>query len=90
MAHLDVFPKLFDAEGITDEVCFKLGETFDAAMSKEAWDRLRSNYEHMKKDHGEDDPLVKACRVIPDAKEAEEFTQMKGALGAVVHPTGQV
>ncbi|KAF9881472.1 FAD dependent oxidoreductase [Colletotrichum karsti] len=90
MAHLPAFRELMSAEGVTEEVCLKFGETFDAAMSDEAWTRLKGCYEAMKKDHGEDDDVVKVCRLIEDPKAAEEFTQMKGCLGAVVHPAGQV
>ncbi|WWC72307.1 uncharacterized protein I206_106269 [Kwoniella pini CBS 10737] len=89
-AHLKSFDKLFNGEGIAEKVCFKLGETFDAAMSEEAWDRLKGEYELMKKDHGENGPIIGECRLIEDSKEAEDFTQMKGCIGAVVHPSGQV
>ena len=89
-AHFNAFAQVFESEGISADVAFKLGETFDAAMSQEAWDRLKGNYEHMKRDHGENDYIVKSCRLIEDPKEAEAFTQMKGTVGAVVHPTGQV
>lgn len=88
-AHFAAFKELFESEGIAEEVCFKLGETFDAAMSVEAWDRLKSNLEQMQKDHPESE-IAKSCRLIEDAKEAEEYTQMRGAVGAVVHPAGQV
>lgn len=87
---MKVFPKLFESEGITEEVCFKAGETFDAAMHQEALDRLTNNLKQMEEDHGKDDELVKACRIISDPKEAEEFTQMKGTMAAIVHPTAQV
>ena len=90
MAHLSAFRELLAEEGIAEEVCFRLGETFDAAMSDEAWVRLKGAYEAMKKDHGEDNEVVKVCRLIEDAEAAEEFTQMKGCQRAVVHPTGQV
>ncbi|KAJ5362553.1 hypothetical protein N7541_003397 [Penicillium brevicompactum] len=90
MAHLPAFQDLLTEEEISEEVCFKLGETFDAAMSEEAWVRLKGAYEAMKKDHGEDDEVVRACRLIEDTEAAEEFTQMKACLGAVVHPAGQV
>ncbi|CAK3917417.1 FAD dependent oxidoreductase [Lecanosticta acicola] len=89
-AHLSAFKHLADQEGFADEVCLKFGETFDAAMTEEAWIRLRDNLEAMKKDHGKDDEIVKACRLITDAHEAEEFSQMKGAIAAVVHPAGQI
>jgi hypothetical protein len=46
--------------------------------------------EEMRKDHGDDNEMVKLCRVIDDQAQAEDFTQMKGALKAIVHPTGQV
>ncbi|KPM37655.1 hypothetical protein AK830_g8887 [Neonectria ditissima] len=90
MAHLPAFKELAHEEGISEEVCLKFGETFDAAMSDEAWIRLRGSYDLMRKDHGDDDEVVKVCRVIEDSKAAEEFTQMKACLGAVVHPAGQV
>ncbi|KAK7409069.1 hypothetical protein QQX98_008773 [Neonectria punicea] len=90
MAHLPAFKELASAEGIAEEICLKFGETFDAAMSDEAWTRLRGCYELMKKDHGDDHEVVKVCRLIEDAKAAEDFTQMKACLGAVVHPAGQV
>jgi plasmid maintenance system antidote protein VapI len=90
MAHLSAFQNLLADEGIAEEVCFRLGETFDAAMSNEAWTRLKDAYEAMKKDHGEENEVVRVCRLIEDAKDAEEFTQMKACLGAVVHPAGQV
>jgi plasmid maintenance system antidote protein VapI len=90
MAHLLAFQDLLAEEDIAEEVCFRLGETFDAAMSDEAWVRLKDAYEAMKKDHGEDNEVVRVCRLIEDTKAAEEFTQMKACLGAVVHPAGQV
>jgi hypothetical protein len=90
MAHLDAFKQLAEEEGITEEVCLKFGETFDAAMTQEALNRLFAAYEKMKLDCGEDDDVVRACRVIRDSTEAERFSQMKGAMGAVVHPTGQM
>jgi plasmid maintenance system antidote protein VapI len=67
MAHLPAFKNLASQEGITEEICLKFGETFDAAMTEEAWARLEGAY-----------------------SAAEEFTQMKGALAAVVHPAGQM
>ncbi|KAL6408827.1 FAD dependent oxidoreductase superfamily [Ilyonectria robusta] len=90
MAHLPAFKELAAEEGIAEEVCLKFGETFDAAMSDEAWTRLKGAYELMKKDHGEDNEVVKVCRLIESSKDAEEFTQMKACLGAVVHPAGQI
>lgn len=90
MAHLAAFRDLAAEEGITDEVCLKFGETFDAAMSDEAWTRLKGALDAMRKDHGDDNEVVKVCRLITDAAEAEDFTQMKGALAAVVHPSGQM
>ncbi|KZM21387.1 uncharacterized protein EKO05_0006148 [Ascochyta rabiei] len=90
MAHLPAFRDLATEEGITEEVCLKFGETFDAAMTDEAWARLKGAFEAMRKDHGDDHEIVKACRIIDDAQKAEEFSQMKGALAAVVHPTGQI
>jgi hypothetical protein len=90
MAHLSAFKDLTDEEGIAEEVCLKFGETFDAAMTDEAWTRLKGALEAMRKDHGDDHHIVKLCRVIEDAHQAEEFTQMKGTLAAVVHPAGQM
>ncbi|TEA16083.1 hypothetical protein C8034_v000678 [Colletotrichum sidae] len=90
MAHLPAFKALAAEEDIAEEICLKFGETFDAAMTDEAWQRLRGAYEDMKRDHGEDDDVVKVCRLIEDAQEAQDFTQMKACLGAVVHPAGQV
>ena len=90
MAHLTAFRELLSEEGITEEVCFKLGETFDAAMSEEAWTRLKGAYEEMLKDHGGNGEVIRECRLIEDAKAAEEFTQMKGCIGAIVHPSGQM
>ncbi|KAF3034413.1 hypothetical protein E8E12_005655 [Didymella heteroderae] len=90
MAHLQAFRDLAAEEGITEEVCLKFGETFDAAMTDEAWSRLEGAYEAMRKDHGDDNEIVKVCRLLKDTQEAEDFTQMKGALAAVVHPTGQI
>lgn len=90
MAHLSAFKELAELEGITEEVCLKFGKTFDAAMTDEAWTRLKGNYEAMKQDHGEDDETVKLVTLIEDAAGAEEFSQMKGALAAVTHPAGQM
>lgn len=90
MAHLPAFRELADAEGITEEVCLKFGDTFDAAMTDEAWDRLKGSYETMRKDHGDDNDMVKTCRLIENAQDAEDFSQMKGALACVVHPAGQM
>ncbi|KAH8660301.1 FAD dependent oxidoreductase-domain-containing protein [Xylariales sp. PMI_506] len=90
MAHLPAFKELAAEEGIAEEVCLKFGETFDAAMTDEAWTRLKGAYDAMKNDHGEDNDVVKVCRVIEDPKAAEEFSQMKGCIAAVVHPAGQI
>jgi hypothetical protein len=90
MAHLEAFKELCKQEDITEEVCLKFGETFDAAMTDEAWARLKGALKAMRDDHGEDDEVVKVCRVIEDAGKAEDFTQMKGALAAIVHPSGQM
>ena len=90
MAHLPAFQELLSEEDIAEEVCFKLGETFDAAMSVEAWTRLKGAFETMQKDHGENGEVIRECRLIEDPRAAEEFTQMKGCIGAVVHPSGQV
>jgi hypothetical protein len=90
MAHLLAFQDLLAEEDIAEEVCFRRGETFDAAMSDEAWVRLKGAYEAMKNDHGEDNEVVRVCRLIEETNAAEEFTQMKACLGAVVHPAGQV
>ena len=90
MAHLSAFKGLCAEEGITEEVCLKFGETFDAAMTEEAWTRLKGALEAMREDHGDDNDIVKVCKIIDNAQEAEDFTQMKGALAAVSHPTGQV
>lgn len=90
MAHLPAFHELLTEEGIIEEVCFKTGETFDAAMSEVAWKRLKGAYEAMKRDHGADGEVIRDCRLIEDPSAAEEFTQMKGCIGAVVHPAGQM
>lgn len=90
VAHLSAFKELAEEERITEEVCLKFGETFDAAMTDEAWARLKGAYEAMRKDHGDDDEVVKTCRLIEDANLAEEFSQMQGALAAVIHPAGQM
>lgn len=90
MAHLSAFKDLAEQEGITEEVALKFGETFDAAMTDEAWERLKGNYEAMKKDHGEDNEVVKSINLIEDAAGAEAFSQMKGALAAITHPAGQM
>jgi hypothetical protein len=74
MAHLPAFRELLSEEGIAKEVCFKLGETFDAAMTDEAWTRLKGAYEAMRNDHGENGEVIKECRLIEDPKAAEEFT----------------
>lgn len=89
-AHLAAFKELCDAEGITEEVCLKLGETFDAAMTDEAWARLSHALDEMRKDYGDENEIVKICRKIEDQAEVEDVTQMKGALKAIVHPTGQM
>ncbi|WVQ86207.1 hypothetical protein IAT38_008375 [Cryptococcus sp. DSM 104549] len=90
VAHLDAFKQLLEDEGIADEVSFKLGKTFDAAMTEEAWTYIRGAYEQMKAELGEDAEFIRDVRLIDDAGEAEEYTQMKGCLGAATHPTGQV
>jgi rubrerythrin len=74
MAHLSAFEKLLSEEGIAEEVCFELGDTFDAAMSDEAWTRLKGAYEEMRRDHGVDGDVVRECRLIEDSTAAEEFT----------------
>ncbi|KXS95921.1 hypothetical protein AC578_5198 [Pseudocercospora eumusae] len=90
MAHLEAFKDLADEEGFAEEACLKFGETFDAAMTDEAWTRLKGCLDAMKADHGEDDEIVKLCRVIEDSGEATAFTQMKNTLAAIVHPAGQI
>lgn len=90
MAHLDAFKELLNEEGLAEEVCLRFGETFDAGMTAQAWQRLKGEYEAFVKDHGEDGEVIRDCRLIEDPKEAEAFTQMKGCFGAVVHPAGQV
>jgi hypothetical protein len=90
MTHLSAFKDLADEEGIAEEVCLKFGETFDAAMTDEAWTRLKDALEALRRDHGDDNDIVKVCRMIEDPREAEEYSQMKGALAAIVHPAGQM
>ena len=90
IAHLPAFQELLREEGISEEVCFKLGETFDAAMSDKAWERLKNAFNMMQMDQGVDGDVIRECRLIEDPKAAEEFTQMKSCIGAVVHPSGQV
>lgn len=90
MAHLPAFEHLARAERITEEIALEFGETFDAAMTEEAWTRLKGAYEAMRSDHGDEDDVVKSCRLIEEPSEAEDFSQMKGARAAVVHPAGQV
>lgn len=89
-AHLAAFKMLMEEEAMAEEVSFKLDETFDAAMSDEAWDRLKTALKDMERDHGKEDPIVSSCRLIEDPVEAERFTQMKGCIGAIVHPAGQM
>lgn len=90
MAHLDAFKEALTEEGIAEEVCLKFGHTFDAAMTEEAWQRLKGAYDMFVKDYGKDGEVIRDCRLIEDPEEAEAFTQMKGCIGAVVHPAGQV
>lgn len=90
MAHLTAFKHLVAEEGLTEEVCLKFGETFDAAMTPYTWMRLKGEYNAFVKDHGKDGEVIRDCRLIEDPEQAEAFTQMKGCLGAVVHPAGQM
>lgn len=90
MAHLPAFQQVMTEEGLAEEVSLRYGETFDAAMTEPAWAHLREQYEAFVRDHGKDGPVIRDIRIIEDPQEAEAFTQMKGALGAVVHPTGQI
>lgn len=90
MAHLTAFKHLVAEEGLTEEVCLKFGETFDAAMTPYTWMRLKGEYNAFVKDHGNDGEVIRDCRLIEDPEQAEAFTQMKGCLGAVVHPAGQM
>lgn len=90
MAHLQAFEQLAEEEGITEEIALKFGETFDAAMTEEAWTRLKGAYDAMRNDQGDDNDIFTLCRTIEESSEAEEFSQMKGTLAAIVHPTGQV
>lgn len=73
-----------------DEVCLQFGDTFDAGMTAPAWAHLRAQYDAFVRDHGPDGPVIRDIRLLDDPREAEAFTQIKGALGAVVHPAGQV
>lgn len=90
MAHLPAFKEMLAEERITEEVCCKFGDTFDAAMTDETWERLTSNLLAMRQDHGTEDEVVKAVKLIEVAEAAEAYTQMKGAVGAIVHPSGQI
>jgi hypothetical protein len=90
MAHLTASKELCEQEGITEEVCLKFGETFDAAMTDEAWVRLTGALQAMRDDQGDNNDFVRVCRMLEDAEQAEEFTQMKGVLAAIVHPSGQM
>lgn len=90
MAHLPAFTALLTEENLIEETCFKLGETFDAAMTDEAWTRLKGAFDDMQKDLGVNGEVIRDCRLIEDSIEAEEFTQMKGCKGAIVHPSGQM
>lgn len=90
MAHLGAFRELMEEEGLAEEVCLRFGETFDAAMTEGSWQRLKGAYEAFARDHGRDGEVIRDCRLIEDPAEAEAFTQMRGCLGAVVHPAGQV
>lgn len=90
MAHLPAFKELAEEEGITEEICLQFGDTFDAAMTEEAWNRLKTAYETMRRDHGDGNEVIKLCRLIEDASEAEDFSQMKGAMAAIVHPAGSM
>lgn len=90
MAHLSAFVTLLTEEYIEPEtVSFKLGTTFDAAMDEDAFIRLKSAYNSMLADHGPENEIVSACYVV-EGKEAEAKTQMKGCVGAVFHPAGQI
>lgn len=90
MAHLRAFEQLAKEEGITEEIALRFGETFDAAMTEEAWMRLKGAYDAMRRDQGDDNDIFKFCRLIEEPFEAEEFSQMKGARAAIAHPTGQL
>ena len=90
MVHLQAFEQLAKEEGITEEIALKYGETFDAAMTEEAWTWLRDAYDAMRNDQGDDNDIFKLCRLIEEPSEAEVFSQMKGARAAIVHTTGQV
>lgn len=90
MAHLPAFEALLREESISsEEVSFKLGTTFDAAMTEDAFVRLRGALDAMKRDYGSDNEIVKACRVV-EGQAAEKDTQMKGCIGAIFHPAGQI
>lgn len=89
-AHIELFQQLLDGEGIADKVDFELCETFDAAMTEEAFDILTKSFEAMRADLGADGEIIKECRMITDPKEAEEVTQMKGALAAGVYPAAKM
>lgn len=90
MAHLPAFTALLTEENLIEETCFKLGETFDAAMTDEAWTRLKGAFDDMQKDLGVNGEVIRDCRLIEDSIEAEEFTQMKCCKGAIIHPSGQM
>jgi plasmid maintenance system antidote protein VapI len=90
MAHLQAFEELATEEGITDEIALRFVETFDAAMTEEAWIRLKGAYDAMRSDHGDDNDMIKQIKLIEEPSEAEDFTQMKGTRAAVVHPSAQV
>jgi hypothetical protein len=90
MAHLQAFEKLAREEGITEEIALRFVETFDAAMTEEAWNRLKGAHDAMRSDHGDDNDMIKQIRLIEEPSEAEDFTQMKGTRAAIVHPSAQV
>lgn len=90
MAHLPAFREVMTEEGLAEEVSLRYGDTFDAAMTGPAWTHLKEQYETFVRDHGRNGSVIRDIRIIEDPKEAEAFTQIKGALGAVVHPSGQI
>ncbi|KAK8043964.1 hypothetical protein PG994_012802 [Apiospora phragmitis] len=61
MAHLQAFAEMAAEEGITEEICLKFGETFDAAMTEEAWTRLKGALDAMRRDQGDDNEVMKGA-----------------------------
>lgn len=85
-AHLEAFKAVLDEEKI--ECSFRVTNAWEALMTEVETDRAFSAYDEAVKVEGKEyvEPLI----VIRNAEEAEKATTIRGAVGAISIPAGQM